>query len=119
MAQKANINDIGKAVSEITCNLESKISFEDLQTILKDYIGKSEVLYLLSTKVSLDEVRQLLETKMNQGELRRELNTLSQKVDDVYKEISKKGQRYVKKEDFEVISSQLEQKASLIDFQEL
>jgi len=40
---KANISDVSRTIAEISSALDGKITFEDVQLILKDYVFKSDM----------------------------------------------------------------------------
>jgi hypothetical protein len=44
--------------------------------MLKDYVIKSDLQYIMSTKVSIEEVRGLLDSKANYNEIRSEMGFL-------------------------------------------
>lgn len=48
--------------------------------------------YMLSNKVSFEEMQRVLERKSNQHEITAEFQTLNNKVEDIYKDVSKRLQ---------------------------
>ena len=61
--------------------LEKTITFEDCQSLLKDYVLKSDFQYLMSNKASVEEFKTLLESKVSLSELKSELNIIHLKTD--------------------------------------
>ena len=48
LSLKANINDVSRTIAEVASSLDTKISYDDLQTIMKDHVLKSDFQYLMS-----------------------------------------------------------------------
>lgn len=53
--------------------MDGKISFDDIQTILKEYTLKADVQYLLSNKINIDEVKNIMENRVGTNEISQEL----------------------------------------------
>ena len=43
LSLKANISDISRTIAEVASSLDGKISFDDVQLMLKDYVLKSDL----------------------------------------------------------------------------
>ena len=115
---KANISDISRTIAEVASTLDSKLSFDDCQTILKDYVLKSDFQYLISNKASIDEVKTLLDSKASLLELKSEIGLIYQKTDDINREINKRFSNTVNNRDFQALSSIVDTKANLIEMNE-
>ena len=118
LSLKANISDISRTIAEVASTLDSKLSFDDCQTILKDYVIKSDFQYLLANKASIDEVKSLLDSKASLQELKSEISSIYQKTDDNYREINKRFSNTVNNRDFQALSSAVETKANLTEMNE-
>ncbi|CAD8114060.1 unnamed protein product [Paramecium primaurelia] len=118
LALKANINDISRTIAEIAANLDTKITYEDSQVLLKDYVLKADMQYLLSNKIDVDEMKQLLE-KQQSGEFKGEMQNMKHKIEELQTQISKKFQQVPSMKDFSQLSQQVELKANLQEMNEL
>ena len=70
LSLKANVSDVSRTIAEISSQIDSKISFDDLQLVMKDFVQKSDMQYFLSSKVSLEEMRSMLENRSYSQDLR-------------------------------------------------
>lgn len=68
--------------------------------MVDEKVSKKDLSYLLSNKVSVEELRKVMENKANQHELNLELQHLQTKLDDIYRETSKKLQSCAASQDF-------------------
>jgi DNA-binding IscR family transcriptional regulator len=119
LSLKASISDITRTIAEVASSLETKLSFDDCQSILKDnYISKSDFQYLMSNKASIDEVRNLMDSKISASEFKLENNSLHQKWDDIYKDLNKKISNCVNSRDFQALTATVEIKANLAEMNE-
>ncbi len=118
LALKANISDVSRTIAEVVTNLEGKPSTEDLLSLLKDYVLRSDFQYLLSNKASIDEVKTLLEGRVSTQEFRSETTAISNRLEDLYKDSSKKFANLVSQREFQALSANVEQKANLNEMME-
>jgi hypothetical protein len=109
---------VSKTVAEVASSLDGKMSYDDCQTILKDYVLKSDLQYLLSNKVSIDELRNLLDNKASSNELKGELNGLNLKFEDLQRELNKKTGTLASLREIQAIKESLDLKANLADMNE-
>jgi hypothetical protein len=66
LSLKANISDVSRTIAEVVTSLESRISVDDFQTMLKDYVLRSDFQFILSNKAGIDEVKTLLESRVSE-----------------------------------------------------
>ena len=118
LSLKANINDVSRTVNEVAASLDSKLSFEDLQALLKDYVLRSDLQYLISNKVSLEEIRNLLENKANLHEVKSEVSNLAAKIDESQRDVFKKMGTLASQRDLQQFQDVLDQKANLAEVNE-
>ena len=50
---------------EINNILENKVSYEDLELVIKDYVLHTDLMYMLEKKLDAGEIPKLLENKEN------------------------------------------------------
>ena len=50
---------------EINNILENKVSYEDLELVIKDYVLHTYLMYMLEKKLDAEEITKLLENKEN------------------------------------------------------
>lgn len=50
---------------EINNILENKVSYEDLELVIKDYVLHTDLMYMLEKKLDAEEIPKLLENKEN------------------------------------------------------
>ena len=91
---KANVADVMRSFSEITSNIENKPSFDEVQSYLDEKISKADFQHLVVNKANIDDVRHMIDTKLNNVHVNEDLNTLNMKIDDLYKEFTKKLQSF-------------------------
>jgi hypothetical protein len=115
---KANISDVSRTIAEVVTNLESKPSTEDILSILKDYVLRSDFQYLLSSKASIDEVKTLLENRVSTQEFKSETTALNNRLEDFYRETNKKLANLVTQREFQALSATVDQKANLNEMME-
>ena len=72
LSLKASVQDVSRTVAQIAQTLDDKVSFEDCQTLLKDYVIKADFQYLMSSKVEIDEMKKYMETKLEMTDFKRE-----------------------------------------------
>ena len=53
-------------------------------------VSKKDLSYLLSNKVSVEEMSKVMENKANMHEMNMEIQHLNSKVEDIYRETSKR-----------------------------
>jgi len=58
--------------------------------LLEDKVAKSDLQYLLSNKVSVEELGKVLESKANMHEVGMEVQAMSSKMDEVFKDLNKR-----------------------------
>ena len=115
---KANTTDVSGTISEIIASLEGKISLDDCQTILRDYVLCSDFQYIISNKASVDEIKRIIESQVSGNEVRKEINSVNEKLDDLWRETNKKFTNYALQKDLQSLSAQLDQKADLAEMNE-
>lgn len=57
LSLKSNISDVSRTISEIASSLDGKISYDDVQLMLKDYITRTDFQYSLSSKLSVEDMK--------------------------------------------------------------
>jgi len=57
MRAKANTLDMKKTMAEVAANIESRVSYDDLNRFLEAKMNKSDLNYLLQGKVSYEELK--------------------------------------------------------------
>lgn len=115
---KANVNDVSRTINEIATSLDSKISFDDMQTLMKDYVPRSDLQYHLSNKVGIEDIRNLLDNKANNHELKSEISSLANRIEDSQRDIYKKLSTVASQRDIQQIHEALDQKANLLETNE-
>lgn len=118
LSLKANTTDVSGTISEIIASLEGKISLDDCQTILRDYVLRSDFQYIVSNKASLDDIKRIIESQVSGSEVRKELNSVNDKMDDLWRETNKKLTNYALQKDFQSLAAQVDQKANLSEMNE-
>ena len=53
-------------------------------------VSKSDLQYLLSNKISVEEMQKVLENKANSHEINIEISSLNSKLDEIYRDLSKR-----------------------------
>lgn len=113
LSLKANISDISRTISEVTSSLETKLTYDECQSMLRDYVLKSDFQYSMSTKASVEEVKSFLESRVSTHELKQEINSLYDKFDDWYSEINRKLSSFAHQRELENVKSLLDMKANI------
>lgn len=98
--------------------MEGKLSFDDCQLLLKDYVMRSDFQYLMSNKVSIDEVKSLLNGKVGDEDLKSDLNSIYNKYDDWYRDVNKKLSACALQRDFDALAATVDLKASIAEVNE-
>lgn len=118
LSLKANINDVSRTVNEVAASLDSKLSFEDIQSILKDYPIKADLQYLLSQKVGLEDFRGVLDQKASIHEYKSDIATLSTRLEETQRDLFKKIGSLASQRDLQQVQEGLDQKANLTEVTE-
>jgi hypothetical protein len=118
LSLKANISDVSKTIAEVVTSLENKISVDDIHTVLRDYVLRSDFQFLMSNKAGIDEVKTLLETRVSEQDFRGEVMNISSKFEDLYKETQKSRTNYVNQREFQALCATVDQKANLNEMNE-
>ena len=118
LSLKANTTDVSSTISEVIVSLEGKVSQNDFNTMLRDYVLNSELQYLLSNKANLDDIKTVLDTRSNGHEVRKEMSTVNDRLDDLYRDINKKFSNYVPQREFQALLTTVDQKANLQEITE-
>lgn len=72
----------------------------------------------MSNKANIDEVKQLVESRVTTQEFRGEAVSLSNRIDEYYKEMSKKVGSMVTQRDFLGVQAALDSKANATEMKE-
>jgi tetrahydromethanopterin S-methyltransferase subunit G len=85
---------------------------------LEEKVAKADLQYLLSNKISVEELGKIMENKANINEVNLELNSLNSKVEEIYRDLSKRMSNCALQKDFAYLSTMVESKASTDDVTE-
>ena len=72
----------------------------------------------MSNKASLDDIKRIIESQVSGSEVRKELNSVNDKLDDLWRETNKKLTNYALQKDFQSLAAQVDQKANLSEMNE-
>lgn len=105
LALKANGFDLGKIVEEISSAIDSKVSYGDINSILKEYAHKKDVNELL-----IETGRQGFHSKRNEEQTELQCKILKARMDDFQKQITKRLGGCVTLSEFQELVTIMEQK---------
>jgi predicted nucleic acid-binding protein len=85
---------------------------------MDDKVSKNDLQYLLSNKISVEELQKVMENKANHHEVNLELQSLNSKVEEIYRDVSKRLQNCALQKDFTYLQTIIETKANIEDVNE-
>lgn len=90
LSQKANVQDVSRAVAEVQIQLDKKQTLDDVQRLLDDRVTRQDLQYMLSNKVSVEELSRILQTKSNVHEVNMDISSLNLKIEEILKDTNKR-----------------------------
>ena len=57
---------------------------------MDEKVSKSDLQYLLSNKISVEQMQKVMENKANMHEINIEIQSMNSKVDEIYRDMSKR-----------------------------
>ena len=115
---KANVSDVSRTITEIANSLETKLSFEDSQNILKDFVLKTDVQYILNEKVGIEEVKQLLDIKLDINDHKNDFSNFNNKFEEFQLFFEEKMQNCISNIEIQDLYNKLDKKANLSEMNE-
>lgn len=118
LSLKANVSDVTKSVADLSSSLEGKLTFDDCQLLLKDYVLKSDFQYIVSSKATIEEVQVLLEGKTSIENYKNDMTALYNKYEEWHREFNRKLTNFALQRDLDALAATVDLKANIADVNE-
>ena len=116
LSSKANISDVSKSISDLSSHIQQRATHEETINLLEEKVSKSELQFILSSRVLKEDLIQLMNEKMSIESFNLQMKNIFDKLDNMNnyeKELVRKYDDFVTKDEVKNIYNALDQKANL------